>query len=506
MSLEEKLLRLRELDKEMKLLAHTVALLGWDQETYMPAKALEERSEQLSLLSGILHERITSPEIGELLSGLGATGEHPRGDASLPALDRAHLRFIYRYYKRETKLPKRLVLELSKTTSIAQANWVEARKTSDFSRFSPHLKKLLALVKEKAECFGYEDHPYDALLDEYEPEMKTATVSKVFSRLQEWLTPFVEQIQGKPQVDDSFLHREFPAAKQELFGKRVITDMGYDFQRGRLDVSAHPFTTTLGIDDVRLTTRYNERFFNTALFGTIHEAGHGLYELGFSEEIRGTSLADGTSLGIHESQSRMWENMIGRSFAFWKHYFPIARDIFSESLGDVDVMQFCRAINKVEPSFIRIEADEVTYSLHIILRFNLEKRLTEGSLEVDDLPEAWRQESKKLLGIVPAQDDEGVLQDIHWSMGSIGYFPTYALGNLYGAQFFSAMKRAIPDVERSIEQGDFGTMLAWLRENIHRHGSVFTPEELVRRVTGEELNPDHFIRYVEDKFRPIYGL
>ncbi len=502
--MKESISRLKEIDREVSLLAHTGAILGWDQETYMPEKAIEERSEQFALLSAIRHEKATAPEIGELLDNLGADRANSAGVSDLAPLDRAFVRRVFRDYSRSTKLPKNLVVRLAQATSKGQAVWQAARRESDFSAFAPALKELLALTLEVSDALGWDDHPYDPLLDEYEPFMKTAEVASVFDKLRTDLVPLVEQIRDATPVDDSVVRRRFPVEGQSAFGRRVLEAMGWDFSRGRLDVSTHPFTTSLGRDDVRLTTRYQEDFFNTGIFGTIHEAGHGLYELGFGDKIRGTSLADGTSLGIHESQSRMWENLIGRSLPFWRHFYPKLRDIFPSQLNDIDVETFWKAVNAVKPSFIRVEADEVTYSLHIILRFRLETELINKKLSVDDLPERWNSEMEDLLGIRPSSDAEGVLQDIHWSMGGIGYFPTYALGNLYASQFMVTMRRDIPSLDTDIEAGRLTGILEWLRKNVHIHGSAKTAGELVKDVTGAALDPTHFVRYLNDKFSGIY--
>lgn len=504
--MEKELQRLKALDRETQILSHVAALLDWDQETYMPDNAVEERSDQISAVQGMVHEHRTAPEIGELLAKLGADEGNPKGNESLAASDRAFLRVIHRDYTRETKLPTDLVVRLAKVTSVAQSRWVEARKRSDFKAFAPVLEEILALTIESAEHLGYRDNRYDALLDSYEPWMRTAKVRQVFDQLQTELVSLVDAIKGASQVDDAFLKTEFPIPQQDEFGRFILDRMGWSFGSGRLDLSAHPFTTTLGAQDVRLTTRYDAHNFKSGLFSTIHEAGHGLYELGFADAFRGSSLANAASLGVHESQSRTWENIVGRSMPFWTHFYPRLRDAFPAQLSGYEIESFYRAINRVEPSHIRVDADEVTYSLHIILRFNLELRLVNRELAVTDLPEAWREESRRLLGIVPQTDALGVLQDIHWSIGSIGYFPTYALGNLYGAQFTASMRRQLPDLDAQLEKGELSVVLDWLRQNVHRHGSSFTAEELVRSATGEELQADYFLRYLKDKYREIYKL
>ena len=454
----------------------------------------------------MLHRKITDSVIGRSLDELGCSEDRPSGTTDEDSLSRAYIRALYREYSRAVKLPERLVTDLARSASLAQASWIRARKDNDFSGFVPHLKQIIDLNLEKADCLGYEEHPYDALLDEYEPWMKTGEVRRVFAELKDYLKNLVSRIMDAGQVDDSFLFKEYPVERQESFGRTVLSDMGFDFSRGRLDVSAHPFTTSLGCDDVRITTRYKSDFFKTSIFGIIHEAGHALYELGFGDDIRGNLLAQGASLGIHESQSRTWENMIGRSRGFWKAYLPVLKDFFPRQLDGVDVDAFYRAVNKVEPSLIRIEADEVTYSMHIILRFELETALLEKNLVVEDLPAAWNDGMKDLLGIVPSSDSDGVLQDIHWSMGAFGYFPTYALGNLYGAQFYRTMRHDIRDLDSRIEKRDLGCVLDWLRENIHKTGSIYSAEELMRQVTGGGLSTGPFTDYLEDKYSRIYDL
>ncbi len=496
--------KLKKIDKENQLLSHTSALLGWDQETYMPRDAIKERAGQQALLSGILHDRQTDSEAGLLLEKCGVSEGNLKGDSGFKEKDRAFLRQFAREYYRAVKLPKDLVVEFSKEASLSQAQWIEARKQSDFSLFAPHLQRILDLTREKAEKIGYTDHPYDALLDEFEPFATTASVKTIFGNLKPELTELVRHIAASDQVDADFLLTSYPTAQQKEFGHLVLKDLGFDFNRGRLDVSAHPFTTSTGSDDVRLTTRYNENQFVTGIFGIIHEGGHGLYELGFSEDLKVSILAQGTSLGIHESQSRTWENIIGRSLPFWTYYFPKLKEFFPGQLNNVSLEAFYKGINKVEPSMIRVEADEVTYSLHIILRFELECALVSGELAVKDLPEAWNNKMEELLGIRPCNDAEGVLQDVHWSFGAIGYFPTYALGNLYGAQFFNTMNKDLGDVDSLVARGEFKKILGWLRENIHRHGSSYTAEELCTRVTGEPLNPEYFSRYLTEKYRSIY--
>lgn len=503
----EALARLRSMDREIRRLVHISALLSWDQETYMPYEAVGERSEQLELLSGLIHDRLTSRRMGELLAVAGASASSPSGPDGLPPPERAFLRELYRIYRRNSRLPRRLVTELAKQIAIGQARWAAARKASDFRLFSSQLAAILALVRESASCLGWEEHSYDPLLDEYEPWMKTAEVERLFAGLRDRLTGLVQRIVGsRRKPNTAFLKADYEVGRQREFSLRVLKAIGYDFQRGRLDESAHPFTTTLGRADVRLTTRYSRGFITSGIFGTIHEAGHGLYELGMADELAGTLLADGASMGMHESQSRMWENLIGRSLPFWRHFFPELQALFPEALSGIGVEEFYRGINAVEPSLIRVEADEVTYNLHILARFELEKRLIAGELSVEELPAAWNEQYRSLLGIVPPDDAQGVLQDIHWSMGSFGYFPTYALGNLYAAQLFQALRRDLSDLDQHLLRGEFAPPLAWLRDKVHRFGRAVPAAELCRQVTGRSLDPGCLLAYLQDKYAGIYEL
>ena len=499
------LLRLRQIQREVQFLTHTAAVLSWDQETYMPACAVAERAEQLALLEGLVHDRTTAPEIGEILVSLGAAPQAPAGTVALEREDRALVRESYRWHQRACRLPRELVTRLARETSLAQACWVESRRRSDYERFRPNLEVLVGLNREKAALLGFQEHPYDALLDEYEPWMRTAVVSGLFAQLEDRLRRLLDRIRGCPRSIEP-LSGSFPPDRQRALCETVLGELGFDRDRGRLDVSAHPFSTTLGANDIRLTTRFDEAHLAGALFGTIHEAGHGMYEQGIDPSLDGTILAAGASLGIHESQSRFWENIVGRSLPFSRRYLPRLCALFPEPLSGWDAEALHRAVNKVEATHIRVEADEVTYNLHIILRFNLEVRLIAGELEPKDLPAAWREESVRLLGIEPARDSEGVLQDIHWSMGAMGYFPTYALGNLYAAQFAAAMREDLPDFDVLVAAGSFVDLLQWLRERIHRHGKVYNATDLCERVTGSPLSIDPFVRYLEGKFAAVYGL
>lgn len=478
------------------------AVLGWDQETYMPPAGVEARSYQLATLGRIAHEMFTADEVGELL--VDAEGEASGVD---PDSDDARLlRVTRRDFDRATRLPSRLVAELARATSLAQQAWKEARVEDDFARFRPHLERVLELTLEKAQAFGYEATPYDALLDEYEPEMKTARVAETFATLRERLVPLVAAIGQRPAPDDGCLRRAFDDRAQWEFGLAVVRDFGFDFRRGRQDRSAHPFSTNFSVDDVRITTRVQQDFLPTGLFGTLHEAGHAMYEQGVDRALDRTPLAGGTSLGVHESQSRLWENLVGRSRPFWEHYYPRLQAVFPAQLSGVPLDAFYRAINRVEPSLVRVEADEVTYNLHIMLRFELELELVEGRLAVRDLPEAWNEGMRELIGLVPDSDADGVLQDIHWSLGAIGYFPTYSLGNLISAQLYEVARREVGGLEEGFGHGEFGPLLAWLRDRVHRHGRKFTADELLARIGAGELDAGPWLSYVERKFGTLYGL
>lgn len=497
------LTELAAIDRQIVKLSQISSLLHWDMETQLPPKGVPQRAEQLSYLSGLLHDTATQPRIGELLGILTRDGKPVSG---LSDLDRRRVRAAKRSYDQEVKLPKAHVEKLSKVTSLANHAWVEARENNDFAAYAPHLEKIVELNRKTAEYLGYQDHPYDALLDQFEQGMTVKTLDRVFGEMREHLVRLVEKIAAVPQVQTDFLTRTYSADVQESFSRRIAGELGYDWDSGYLTTSAHPFTIDLSSDDVRITTRYEENYLPTALFGTIHEAGHAMYELGFADEIKNTGLAGGTSLGIHESQSRFWENLVGRSRAFWQRYYPDLQKAFPGQLSDIDLATFYRGINNVQPSLIRVEADEVTYGLHVILRYEIEKQMVTGELAVRDLPEAWNSRMQEFLGITPPDDREGVLQDVHWSHGAIGYFPTYALGNLYGAQFTAAMEAELGELAPRIQQGDFDTILGWLRRNIHQHGSAKTPAELLQDITGQELQAQPFIDYLTSKYREIYNL
>lgn len=484
------------------------AVLEWDEQTYMPPGGAEFRAEQLSLLAGMVHQRITSDEIGDLLAKVEqALGPEP-AESNGPDPLRANVRETRRRYDRATRLPQTLVEEMTRTTSLAQQAWIAARKQNQFAEFQPWLERVIKLKREEAACVGGGDgHPYDALLDDFEPGATADFVQSVFDPLREELVAFVQRLQGSSTPPDaSVLTRRYPIDAQRELGLMAAERIGFDFQAGRLDIAAHPFCSGFGPGDCRLTTRYDEHHFPGAFFGTLHEAGHGMYEQGLNAEAFGTPLGDSVSLGIHESQSRLWENFVGRSQAFWKWLYPTAQQHFPEALGETSLADFHAAINSVQPSLIRVEADEVTYNLHIMLRFELELKLIGGDLDAAEVPAAWNAAYESYLGIVPPDDASGCLQDIHWSAGLIGYFPTYALGNLYAAQLFAAARRELGDLDAMFAEGDFQPLKRWLNQNVHQPGKLREAPELVRHVTNEPLSHEPLMRHLRNRFEPIYNL
>ena len=485
--------------REIGQLASIEAVLDWDSETFMPPNGLTVRAEQLALMAALGHQRRADPRLGEMLARLEGTTDDPVRQTNIREMRRAHAR--------AARIPNDLVRRIARTSALAKSAWAEARADSDFPAFAPHLRELLDLKRQVADLLGFPKERYDALLDEFEPGVTTAQISELFALLREPLVAFVKQLsESRRKPDPSVLHRRFPKEAQQRFGRRLAEAIGFDFRGGRLDVSTHPFCSGFGPGDVRFTTRYYEGFLNPSVFGVLHEAGHGMYEQGLDPAHAFTPMGSAISLGVHESQSRLWENFVGRSRPFWERFFPEAQREFPQALGNVTLDEFYGAINTVSPSTIRVEADEVTYNLHIVLRFELERDLLNGSLAVENVPEAWRAKMKELLGITPPSDAEGCLQDIHWSMGTFGYFPTYALGNLYAAQLFGAAREAIPDFFVRIGRGEFGTLREWLRTNVHRHGQRYRAAELIHRLTGRPLSVQPFMDYIHLKYGPVYGL
>jgi carboxypeptidase Taq len=497
--MQDKFNELKSILAEVHDLNRASAVLGWDQNTYMPRGGAEARGNQLGTLGKIAHHTFTAEKVGKLLDELK--------DAFPPESDEAAtIRVTRRDYDKATRVPSEFVVEQAEVTTAAHEGWMEARQKSDFSIFEPHLAKVLDLTKRYIGFFPKADHPYDTLLDDYEPGMKTAEVQGIFAELRKKQVRLLQAIAEKKQVDDSFLHKKYPEAKQKVFGEKVITAFGFNPNVNRQDKAPHPFCTSFGINDVRITTRYNEKFINTAIFGSMHETGHALYEGGFHPSFERGPLANGASLGVHESQSRMWENLVGRSFAFWEHFYPELQKTFPTQLGDVKLGAFYKGINKVEPSLIRVEADEATYNMHIMLRLEIEIAMVEGSVALKDLPALWNTKMKEYLGVTPPNDAQGVLQDIHWSFGGIGYFSTYSLGNLISAQLWEKINSEITDLSDQVRNGKFDALLGWLRANIHVHGRKYEPQDLVQKVTGSKIDPAPYLRYLETKFTDIYGL
>lgn len=476
----------------------------------MPAGGGEARADQLATLQGLAHERLTGPETETLLGQFVNlnTGEllEAQKEGEDPAVS-ALLRETWRDYSKAKQLPNDFVRRLGKTCSLAQQVWADAKKQDNFASFLPHLKAVVSLKQEEVGYRGSVATPYDALLDTYEPGATTAQLIPMFSALKSKLVPLLDRIvHSSVKPREYLLTRGYDRERQVAFGKTVLTAMGYDFDRGRLDISAHPFTTSFHPTDVRVTTRVSEQDFTGSLFSCIHEGGHGLYDQGLPPDQYGTALGEAISLGIHESQSRLWENCVGLSRPFWRYFYPLLQDTFPEQLRAVPLNEFYVALNMVKPSFIRVDADELTYNLHIMLRFEIERDMLEDRVQIEDLPQLWRDKMKSFLGIAPKTDREGVLQDVHWSLGAIGYFPTYTLGNLYSVQFFNQALRDIPDLLDRIAKGDLLSLKAWLNECIHCWGRTYSAEALVKRVTGEPLNPDHFTSYLEHKYADCYNL
>ncbi len=501
--LQKTLAELYKLTKEVTNLHATQAVLEWDERTYMPENGANQRAEMTGQLAGMSHEKFTSPHIDELLSEL--EGSELTKDPDAPAA--VNIRELRRDYDRATKLPQRLVEELAKITSQAQGVWTKGRHSGEFGEFYPLLEKVIALRQEQADAYGYEADRYDAMLEDYEPGSTIADLSELFDKFRPELVEFVKAIgdSGK-QPDISILTRNYPTERQEMFGEMCAAAIGFDFQGGRLDVTTHPFCTGFGPGDTRITTHYDPRRFNNAFFGIMHEAGHGIYDQGLPAEHWGTPMGDSVSLGIHESQSRMWENMVGRSKPFWEHFLPISRCFFPDALSGVKLDDFYFAINDVRPSLIRIEADEVTYNLHIMLRFEMERAFFSGDLKPRDIPGVWNEKFKSYFGIEPPNDAEGCFQDVHWSAGLVGYFPTYTLGNLYAAQFFAKADEELGGLEAMFARGEFKPLKDWLRKNIHQQGRRYPAKKLCEVVTGKPLSHEPMMKYLKEKFSPLYVL
>ncbi|MGC8874094.1 MAG: carboxypeptidase M32 [Chloroflexia bacterium] len=502
--LERKLAELRKRLQEIFDLYGAAAVLRWDQATYMPPGGAAGRARQLATLEGLAHAKMADPELGSLLEELRPLEESLPYDSDEASL----IRVTRRFYERSSRVPAEFVSELARHRAATYDAWSRARPAGDFSLVRPLLERTLELSRQLASFFPGYEHIADPLIDYVsEPGLTVATVRTLFSALRQELVPLVQEIARCPPPDDRCLHQHFRAPQQLAFALEVARQMGYDLERGRQDLTLHPFTTTFCLGDVRITTRVQENDLTEALFSTIHEAGHALYEQGIDPSFEATPLAVVLSSGLHESQSRLWENLVGRSLPFWRYFYPRLQRVFPEQLGSVPLETFYRAINRVQPSLIRTDADEVTYNLHVILRFDLELELLEGKLKVRELPEAWRERYRTDLGVVPSDDRDGVLQDSHWFDGIIGgAFQGYTIGNVLAAQFFEAAQREHPDLEDRFAHGEFGTLLDWLRERIYRHGGKFTLTEMVERVTGQPLEIGPYRTYLGTKYGELYGL
>jgi carboxypeptidase Taq len=484
-------------------LGKTAAILSWDQQTKMPPKGAPARAEQLATIGRIAHEKFTSDEVGRLLEELAGFEEEHDYDSFEASL----IRVTRRDWQKARKVPVELRAEMTRAASLGIPVWVEARKNNDFASFLPVLRKNLDLRKQYIDLFVDDfDEPYDVLLDDFERDMKSAEVREIFDYLKQHQAPLVKEIASRDGNAPTPTGRQFPLETQKQFELEVVGRFGYTDEAWRLDPTVHPFASGGAIDDIRITTRYFDDNLD-GLFATMHETGHGLYEHQIGRELERTPLARGTSLGLHESQSRMWENLVGRSLPFWRHFFPRLHELFPAALAGYDVERWYREVNAVEPSLIRVDSDEATYNLHIILRFELEQEMVGGAFPLEQLPEEWNRRVWDYLGIEVPDDTRGVLQDTHWAGGAVGYFSTYALGNLISAQIWERVLTELPSLYDDFEQGEFGALRDWLRENLHKHGRKFTPRETLERVAGTPtIDPAPYVRYLREKLGEIYGL
>jgi carboxypeptidase Taq len=498
--MSEKLEQLKEKLGEVADLGRAASVLSWDQQVNMPPGGNEARGQQLATLSKIAQEKFITDEVGRLIEDLKQEVDGADTD------DAAMVRVAARNYDKARRVPPAFIAEQAVVTSKAFEAWREARSKSDFSIFQPHLEKVVELVHKYVSFFPPADHPYDILLDDYEPGIKTAEVKAIFDALRPKQVELIKVITSAKQVKNDFLFKKYNEKKLINFGVDVISKFGYDWNRGRQDKAPHPFETTFSVNDVRITTRYEDDNPMATLFSTMHEAGHAMYEQGVNPAYDRTPIASGTSLAVHESQSRLWENLVGRSLPFWEHFYPALKKTFASQLDGVSLKSFYKAINRVQPSFIRVNADEATYNLHVMLRLELEIGMVEGKIAVKDLPEIWNAKMEEYLGIKPPNDAKGVLQDIHWSGGAVGYFSTYALGNLVSVQLWERITQEIPTLSDQIRKGNFSELLAWLRKNIHQYGQKYEPQQLVERVTGSKITPEPYVRYLTGKYSEIYGL
>jgi len=501
MKLEDVYQQLREFQIETAYYRSLGALAGWDQRTYIPSKGHQHRARQFAALAQLLHRRRTNPRIGEWLDALA--GADFLQDSAAP--EAVNVREWRREYERVRKVPEELTVALAKAKSEGESAWEEMRRADDWKGFMPYLERLVGLVREYAEAVGYETEAYDALLEDYEPGERAARLQEMFAILGRGTRELLESILGSPeQPPRSILTGDYPVAVQAQVIREIVGHIGYDLEAGRIDPTTHPFELSVGPGDVRITTRYFPQYLGAALFGGIHEAGHAMYEQGLPAECWGTPAGEAASMGVHESQSRLWENAVGRSLGFWQHFYPLLQKSFA-SLSGVSLDDFHRAVNAVKPSLIRVEADELTYNLHIMIRFELELALFRGQLEVADLPGAWNEKYRQYLGIEPSDYKSGVMQDVHWASGQFGYFPTYSLGNVYAAEIYRAVSAEIGDLESQFANGVFSPLLSWLREKIHSQGRKLLPPELIERAVGRPASAETLIAYLKDRFGNLYG-
>lgn len=495
MNPEQTYTELIQLSREETLLASCVDVLEWDEEIFMPRKAVKHRSEQLAFLAGLLHDRATDPRYDEMLSTVEASSL--MSDPESP--EAVNVRELRRGYDRERRMPKKLVEESARVTALASKVWVQAKRRNDFKSFAPWLDRIFQIAREEADAVGYDGTRYDALLEDYEPGMTTAMLSSLFSRLGEDLTSLVDSLRDKSAAVPLTAKR-FALDKQRIFSKTIAGAVGFNLDAARLDVGNHPFCTALGPGDVRIALRFVSTDLTRGIFTLLHEVGHGLYDQGLDPSHYGTPMGEAASLGLHESQSRLWENLVGRSEGFWRHFYPALQQTFSRGLRDVPMEAFRQIINRVEPGCIRIHADEVTYNMHIVIRFELERALLSGDLAAADLPGAWAELYKRYLGVTPEDDRDGCLQDVHWAEGLIGYFPTYALGNVYAAQLFAAAERDVGPLDEAFALGHFGGLRQWLSENIHRHGMRYRANQIVERATGSPPDPSALTASLSNRY------
>ena len=489
----------KEITQKAADLYYASAVLQWDQEVYMPPKGFSYRGRQLSTLASLAHEWMTSDKYGDLLKRLSET-------TGLSGDEVHNVRLSLEDYEKNKKLPIDIIEKITRQTSDSYNARLQSRKENSFKVYEPELAKMIALKKQQADLYGYEGHPYNALLDDYEKGATVAMLDPIFDDVKHNLLKLLDRIKNAAQVDDSIMEGNYPRQSQWDFSMDVLRKMGYDLEAGRQDISEHPFSTSFAPTDVRVTTRVDEKNFASLLWSSIHEGGHALYEQGLPEVQYGLPLGAAASLSIHESQSRLWENCVGRSLPFWKYFYPLLQQYFPSQLKDASADVFYKAMNRVEPSLIRTEADEITYHFHVMIRYGIEKSLLEGNIQAKDLSAVWNESYQKYLGLTPPDDKSGVLQDVHWSHGSFGYFPTYSLGSFYAAQFFEQGQKEVPGLAEGIEQGNMQPLLEWLREKVHVHGRKYRSHELCKLVTGRGLDFSSFMRYAENKYSGIYAL